>query len=135
MKIKVGDWVKVECLENAVARVTQIDERGISVYIGKLMQNLYTGGFIKYLTKLPIRFNEFEIVLQPAGDQLRWDCARAPRGGHIHFVCVVVDGRFHIGIDPSKGKYICNNFLTLEEARDWLELQYATILAKARNLI
>ena len=133
--IKIGDWVKVECLDNTVARVTQIDERGVHVYIGKLMQNLYTGEFIKYLTKLPIKFKGFEIVLQPAGDQLRWDIVRAPRGGSIHISCVVVNGKFHVGMNPSKGKYICNDFSTIEEARDWLELQYATLIAKARGLV
>lgn len=134
MKIKTGDWVKHE--DKKVGKV-------IHVYGGE--NNGWAGVMFSVgcmddvqmhaITKLPIKFKPFDIVLQPAGDQLRWDCARAPRGGHIHFACVVIDGKFHIGINPSKGKYICADFQTIEQAKDWLELQYATMIAKARGMV
>ncbi len=136
--IKVRDWVNViinvedgKVVHNRIAKCHN-HRNGLVHY--------FNGDRIIYaieenIEKLPIKFKPFDIVLQPAGDQLRWDCARAPRGGHIHFACVVVDGKFHVGINPSKGKYICADFQTITKAKDWLELQYATLLAKARGLL
>lgn len=131
--IKVGDWVKCE---GKIGEVVHVYLRENTAWVGVMFSVGCMDDVQKdLLTKLPIKFKGFEIVLQPAGDQLRWDIARAPRGGSIHISCVVVNGKFHVGMNPSKGKYICNEFSTIEEARDWLELQYATLLAKARGLV
>ena len=139
MKLTVGDWVKVECLENAVARVTQIDERGVHVYIGKLMQNLYTVDFIKYLTKLPIKFKGFEVLERVEISDTRY--------------VKETDKMYHFTATPSKSSTLIRVFISLfvdgnwayvvnscsketfEQAKDWLELQYATMIAKARGMV
>ncbi len=134
--IKVGDWVKIACLDNTVAKVTQIDERGVHVYIGKLMQNLYTGDFIKCLTKLPFKFKGFNVLFRTDGDREVWDCYRTVKEiGTIHFICIFDSIQFYTGYKIKYEKFIDVNLPTAEEAELWLELQYATLTAKARGMV
>ena len=141
MKIKVGDWVKIACLDNTVAKVTQIDERGVHVYIGKLMQNLYTGDFIKCLTKLPIKFKGFEVKQVFYGSWGFADGVSEHRkiiqgNSHAKFFTEVVDETKKLFIGHVGKPYaIKSEPMTIIQARDWLELQYATLLAKARGLV
>ena len=126
---KAGDWVLIDGRVGRVTRGSTPDDFHTWIEVDGVMQ------VVSDVEKLPIKFKGFDIVLQPAGDQLRWDIVRAPRGGSIHIACVDVNGKFHVGMNPSKGKYICNDFFTIEQAKNWLELQYATLLAKARRLV
>jgi len=120
--IKVGDWVKYKST-GEIARVRVVDN---DKYIN--------GVCIDDCIKLPIKFKGFEIVLEQVNDQMRWDTCRSPLGiGYIHFACVKVGDIYHVGLNPSKQRYEMRDFPTIEEAKDWLELQYATMIAKARG--
>ena len=125
MKIKVGDWVKREHADG-IARVISIEED---------MAVLYTGGvqsceYLEELTKLPIKFKGFDIVDGKIETTKRYSKL------YKQTLFFIYDERIHLAM------IIGINFIGLwkfvdtpEQARDWLELQYATMLAKARGLI
>lgn len=136
-KLKVGDWVLFE-ESNEIGKVIAKCSNGNEWYIrsGPCDESGLSIVSEDYFIKLPINFKPFDVVLRPAGEQMRWDIARAPKKiKYTHFACVIVDGKFHVGINPAKGKYLSADFPTIEEAKDWLEHQYATMLAKARGLV
>jgi len=134
MKIKVGDWVKVECLENTIGRVTKIDNLGVHVYIGKPIIRLYTGDFIKYLIKLPIKFKPFEI-----NRNLQVYETRVIKGHKYPIQFMSTDNNFAAFSYCKKGVMFgtigSRQCVTRDQAKDWLELQYATMIAKERGLI
>jgi len=127
--IKVGDWVN---WEGMVTRVLSIQDD---------MAELYTGNgqrceYVEDLQKLPIKFKAMNIGVKDV-DKLKWDCCRTQKGvGNIHFVCIQ-EGKnyFFTGFKVPHKKFVTKHFTTPDQARDWLELQYATMLAKARGLI
>lgn len=134
--IKVGDWVKREHADG-IARVISIEED---------MAVLYTGGvqsceYLEELTKLPIKFKGFEsheggtglydfVAEQRVfakGDETATFHALKTHGNDMCHDVYFVKG-FHL--------YPCPlDFHTIEEAKDWLEHQYATMIAKARGLV
>ena len=126
--IKVGDWVKREHADG-IARVISIEED---------MAVLYTGGvqsceYLEELTKLPIKFKGFNIVMDYAGN---WDCYRNTKSiGKIHFVCIKKGAEYFTGFKVPHESFVIKYCNTVNDAKDWLELQYATMLAKARGLV
>ena len=124
MKIKVGDWVKYKSTgEIAKARVVDNDK-----YIN--------GVCIDDCIKLPIKFKGLNPVFKSIGRVEFWCQRRYLKNiGEVYFNITLNNGRVFVifealGKSPSSG-----NIFTIEEAKDWLELQYATLLAKARSLI
>ena len=140
MKIKVGDWVKHE--DKKVGKV-------IHVYGGE--NNGWAGVMFSVgcmddvqmhaLTKLPIKFKPFQIkqgeediayiieetrVLHKNTRAIKFKAVQIHEGG----LCEVIlhtDGKTQTRWEK--------NSKTIEQAKDWLELQYATMIAKARSLI
>ena len=130
--IKVGDWVKREHAEG-IARVISIEED---------MAVLYTGGvqsceYLEELTKLPIKFKGFEIVLKfKEKGVYGWSCFRYNKNiGVTYFQCAEIWEIYCVNIGISDEECKFEAFRTIDQARDWLELQYATMLAKARGLV
>lgn len=123
--IKVGDWVKREHADG-IARVISIEED---------MAVLYTGGvqsceYLEELTKLPLKFKGFDIVDGKIETTKRYSKL------YKQTLFFIYDERIHLAM------IIGINFIGLwkfvdtpEQARDWLELQYATLIAKARGLV
>lgn len=142
--IKVGDWVNVI----------------INVEDGKVVHNRiakchnHRNGFVHYfngdrivyaieenIEKLPVKFKPFQIkqgeediayiieetrVLHKNTRAIKFKAVQIHEGG----LCEVIlhtDGK----TQTRWGK----NSKTIEQAKDWLELQYATMIAKARGLV
>lgn len=131
--IKVGDWVKREHADG-IARVISIEED---------MAVLYTGGvqsceYLEELTKLPIKFKGFEVDKHGQVYHLRF-CKSI--GKTYQFVAVDDDDVFVAIFGKWYGPKTLSSaeghktFTTITQARDWLELQYATMIAKARGLV
>ena len=119
--IKVGDWVKYNST-GEIARVRVVDN---DKYIN--------GVCIDDCIKLPIKFKGFNIVMDYAGN---WDCYRNTKSiGKIHFVCIKKGAEYFTGFKVPHESFVIKYCNTVNDAKDWLELQYATLLAKARNLI
>jgi len=112
-----------------IERVTEID--GDGKYINRVD--------VKDCNKLPIKFKPFEIHETKYGEYFITETRLISKGE-----TVIRASALNGGIDDP-----CNNACffvnakhtlisglpTIEEARDWLELQYATILAKTKNII
>ncbi len=123
--IKVGDWVKREHADG-IARVISIEED---------MAVLYTGGvqsceYLEELTKLPIKFKGFDIVDGKIETTKRYSKL------YKQTLFFIYDERIHLAM------IIGINFIGLwklvdtpDQAKAWLELQYATMIAKARGLV
>ena len=130
--IKVGDWVKREHADG-IARVISIEED---------MAVLYTGGvqsceYLEELTKLPIKFKGFSLR-----NDMRTGVSEVRRiKGMKHpywFYAYGEEGNVYAWYKPYTYKSEpedSKKHLTADQARDWLELQYATMLAKARGLV
>ena len=131
--IKVGDWVKVEQTVGRVVHVYSPTEEWVAV---KLDDVGIIDVRINTVTKLPIKFKGFEIVFTGAGDKLQWEEERSPELiGYVYFSCEIVGDKYHAIINPYNGRFGSCDFNRLDQAKDWLELQYATMLAKARGLV
>ena len=125
--IKVGDWVQHKST-GEIARVRVVDN---DKYIN--------GVRIDDCIKLPIKFKGFEVL----------------EGVEIVDTRYVkeTDKKYHFTATPSKSSTLIRVFISLfvdgnwayvvnscsketfEQAKDWLELQYATLISKARGLI
>ena len=129
--IKVGDWVKCE---GKIGKVVHVYLRENTAWVGVMFSVGCMDDVQKYLlTKLPIKFKGFNVVLDYAGN---WVCYRHTKIlGKIHVVCIKKGSQFFTGFHVSHGMMVSRYFPTIEQAKNWLELQYATILAKARGLV
>lgn len=145
MKIKVGDWVKVEN-EGTIGKITLVEpNKYIEHYGNKMLKNVVfidnqtIKRYERELTKLPIKFKGFEIVIdnsEPWEGSSSWGTYRKIKGiGSIHFVCIEEGTQYFTGFKVPHEKFVTKHFTTPDQARDWLELQYATMLAKARGLV
>ena len=130
--IKVGDWVKREHADG-IARVISIEED---------MAVLYTGGvqsceYLEELTKLPIKFKGFKVIPPVFENMDSIDEFRFVNRIKYHFTVGLFFERYYASWFCVKD-FTCNKtagFTTIDQAHDWLELQYATMLAKARGLV
>ena len=128
--IKVGDWVKVEQTVGRVVHVYSPTEEWVAV---KLDDVGIIDVRINTVTKLPIKFKGFNIVMDYAGN---WDCYRNTKSiGKIHFVCIKKGAEYFTGFKVPHESFVIKYCNTVNDAKDWLELQYATMLAKARGLV
>ena len=131
MKIKLGDWVQYNSTGN-IEKVTKI-EHG-EKYINRVD--------VKDCNKLPIKFKPFEILTKNDGSySFISELRRISKGEEIL--------KFHAIKKPNEdtctdvyywwnGNYYSwtsGIFTTIEEVRDWMELRYAEIFARAKNLI
>jgi len=130
MKIKLGDWVRYNSTGN-IEKVTEID--GDRKYINRVD--------VKDCNKLPIKFKPFEIchgirrvkdfivelrIISKGKEDIVFNAVKT----NTDDVCT------DVYVSKGKAFYPCPiDCFTIEEARDWLELQYATILAKTKNII
>ena len=129
--IKIGDWVKVNKF-NRVVKVISINANILWYYLDDAKMFAVEDD----LTKLPIKFNGFNVLFRTDGDREVWDCYRTVKEiGTIHFICIFDSIQFYTGYKIKYEKFIDVNLQTAEEAELWLELQYATLLAKARGLV
>ena len=128
--IKVGDWVKVEQTVGRVVHVYSPTEEWVAV---KLDGVGIIDVRINTVTKLPIKFNGFNIVMDYAGN---WDCYRNTKSiGKIHFVCIKKGVEYFTGFKIPHKSFVIKYCNTVNDAKDWLELQYAKLLAKAMGLV
>lgn len=144
MKIKVGDWVKVNN-KGIVGKVTLVKpNKYIEYYGNKMLKNVVflnnqtVKNYETELTKLHINFKPFEIIF--SGEEVYQyihEVRVLPNHqGTITFRAIKLYGDgdcevvyFTDGHTKTTCPSICT---TIDQARDWLELQYATLLAKAR---
>ena len=132
MKIKVGDWVKRTNIDGGVLRITSIDDDMVEMNDGDMQSCEY----IQELTKLPIKFKPFEIVLEQVAGQLKWDCYRNTKSnGKVHFVCIKDDEEYFIGYKIPHERFVLKYCSDIEDAQDWLNYSYATMIAKARGFV
>lgn len=128
--IKVGDWVN---WKGMVTRVLSIQDD---------MSELYTGNgqrceYAENLQKLPIKFKPFEINKHGQVYVCRY-CKSI--GKTYQFVATNYNGNFLACFMGYKRGYLSlteknKEFTTIDKAKDWLELQYATLIAKARGMV
>ena len=132
--IKIGDWVKVNKF-NRVVKVISINANILWYYLDDAKMFAVEDD----LTKLPIKFKGFEVLERVEISDTRY--------------VKETDKMYHFSAIPSKSSTLVRVFVrlfvdgnwayvvnscsknTIEQAKDWLELQYATMLAKARGLI
>ena len=137
--IKVGDWVKREHADG-IARINSIEED---------MAVLYTGGvqsceYLEELTKLPIKFKGFEIYIggcyaRRTVDGITYVFTTDQEEARTSAYVYEVKKRMYPTKRVMFKKYLeqlqHEDFRTIDQAKDWLELQYATMLAKAREIL
>ena len=133
--IKVGDWVKCE---GKIGEVVHVYLRENTAWVGVMFSVGCMDDVQKdLLTKLPIKFKGFEIVLSDYGlhdGEFLWSTVRAPKGiGYTCFRCIKAGERFYVSIYNKKLEHSIVS--TIDQARDWLELQYAILIDKARGMI
>ena len=127
--IKVGDWVKYKST-GEIARVRVVDN---DKYIN--------GVCIDDCIKLPIKFKGFEVKQECYGSWGFADGVSEHRkiiqgDSHAKFFTEAVDETMKLFIGHVGKPYaIKSDPMPIIQARDWLELQYATMLAKARGLV
>ena len=120
--IKVGDWVKYKST-GEIGKVRVVDN---DKYIN--------GVCIDDCIKLPVRFKGFKLNKNGQVNELR----RIRGYEHaVQFVCTddgfAAYSYFKVGtLFMSMGNKECG---TPDQAKDWLELQYATLIAKARGMV
>ena len=138
MKIKVGDWVKVEDKIGKVAHVYSPSSEWVAV---KLDGVGIIDVRINTVTKLPIKFKGFEVKQECYGSWGFADGVSEHRkiiqgDSHAKFFTEAVDETMKLFIGHVGKPYaIKSDPMPIIQARDWLELQYATMLAKARGLV
>lgn len=125
--IKVGDWVTYKST-GEIARVRVVDN-----------DRYINGVCIDDCIKLPIKFSEFEVLegveiidtryVKETDKMYHFTATPSKSSTLIRvFISLFVDGNWAYVVNSCSKE-------TIEEAKDWLELQYATMLAKARGLI
>ncbi len=132
--IKIGDWVKVNKF-NRVVKVISINANILWYYLDDAKMFAVEDA----LTKLPIKFKGFEVLegveisdtryVKETDKMYHFSATSSKSSPLIRvFVRLFVDGNW---------AYVVNSCSknTIEQAKDWLELQYATMLAKSRGLV
>ena len=142
MKIKVGDWVNViinvedgKVVHNRIAKCHN-HRNGLVYY--------FNGDRIVYaieenVEKLPIKFKGFEVLegveiidtryVKETGKTYHFSATPSKSSTLIRvFIRLFVDGNWAYVVNSCSKE-------TITKAKDWLELQYATLLAKERSLI
>ena len=125
--IKVGDWVTYKST-GEIVRVRVVDN---DKYIN--------GVCIDDCIKLPIKFKGFEVLegveiidtryIKETDKMYHFTATPSKSSSLIRvFISLFVDGNWAYVVNSCSKE-------TFEQAKDWLELQYATMLAKARGLI
>ena len=123
--IKVGDWVKYKST-GEIARVRVVDN---DKYIN--------GVSIDDCIKLPIKFKGFKVIPPVFENMDSIDEFRFVNRIKYHFTVGLFFERYYASWFCVKD-FTCNKtagFTTIEQAKNWLELQYATMLAKARGMV
>ena len=124
--IKVGDWVQYKST-GEIARVRVVDN-----------DRYINGVCIDDCIKLPIKFSEFEVLegveiidtryVKETDKMYNFTATPSKSSTLIRvFIRLIVDGNWAYVVNSCSKE-------TFDQARDWLELQYATLLAKARGL-
>ena len=140
--IKVGDWVKCQVTEDyaEIHRVAEIKEKMIG---GEKVNYCFNSQGLSFfeseLVKLPIKFKGFIVLkegeinetrfIKATGKMYHFSATPSKSSTLIRvFIRLFVDGNW---------AYVVNSCSknTIDQAKDWLELQYATMIAKTRNLI
>ena len=132
--IKIGDWVKLNKF-NRVVKVISINANILWYYLDDAKMFAVEDA----LTKLPIKFKGFEVLegveisdtgyVKETDNMFHFSATPSENGSFIHvFVRLFVNGNWGYVINSCSKE-------TIEQAKDWLELQYATLIAKARELI
>ncbi len=142
--IKAGNWVNViinvedgKVVHNRIAKCHHV-WNGLVYY--------FNGDRIVYaieenVEKLPVKFKGFEVKQVFYGSWGFADGVSEHRkiiqgNSHAKFFTESVDETMKLFIGHvGKPHSIKSNPMPIIQARDWLELQYATLIAKARNLI
>ncbi len=123
--IKVGDWVKYKSTgEIARARVVDNDK-----YIN--------GVCIDDCIKLPIKFKGFEFNEALFNGKPRWRYTKVNNkiGRTVFQYSLTEQGRYIATYCNLKIGSCGQSFPTITQAKDWLELQYATMIVETRGLI
>ena len=136
--IKVGDWVKVNN-KGIVGKVTSIEpNKYIEHYGNRMLKNVVflnnqtVKNYETELTKLHINFKPFEINSNVCE-------LRRIKGNEHNILFIAYETNYEVYascqeyVDDSKVH--SSYFPTIDQAKDWLELQYATLIAKARGLV
>ena len=125
--IKVGDWVQYKST-GEIARVRVVDN-----------DRYINGVCIDDCIKLPIKFSEFEVLegveiidtryVKETDKMYNFTATPSKSSTLIRvFIRLIVDGNWAYVVNSCSKE-------TFDQARDWLELQYATLLAKARGMV
>ena len=123
--IKVGDWVTYKST-GEIARVRVVDN-----------DRYINGVCIDDCIKLPIKFKGFEFNEALFNGKPRWRYTEVNNkiGRTVFQYGLTKQGRYIATYCNLKLGSCGQSFHTIEEAKDWLELQYATMIAKERRLI
>ncbi len=137
--IKAGNWVNVI----------------INVEDGKVVHNriakchTHRNGFVHYFNgdrivyaieenveKLPIKFKGLNPVFKSIGRVEFWCQRRYLKDiGEVYFDISLNNGRVFVIFGALGKSPISGSVSTIDQSKDWLELQYATMIAKARGLV
>jgi len=128
--IKVGDWVLIDGRVGRVTRGSTPDDFHTWIEVDGVSE------VVRDVEKLPIKFKALDIGSKVA-DKFKWECYRTQKGvGNIHFICIQEGKNYFVtGFKVPNDKFLSSNCTTIDQAKAWLELQYATMLAKARGLV
>ncbi len=139
--IKVGDWVKVEnekrIHHGMIGRVKEKHNSEWYVQFEPLSKFEFSICKTEDLQKLPIKFKGFKVIPPVFENMDSIDEFRFVNRIKYHFTVGLFFERYYASWFCVKD-FTCNKtagFTTIDQARDWLELQYATMIAKARGLV
>ena len=131
--IKVGDWAK---WTDEVVKVTHIYDEPNQIWYTILSNNGITTVPQEALEKLPIKFKGLNPVFKSIGRVEFWCQRRYLKDiGEVYFDISLNNGRVFVIFRALGKSPISGGVSTIDQAKDWLELQYATMLAKARRLV
>jgi hypothetical protein len=133
--IKVGDWVSNDGVVMRVSSMCDYDKYACWVDDNGVQE------FTNIAKKLPIKFKGFEVKQECYGSWGFADGVSERRkiiqgNSHAKFFTEIVDETMKLFIGHVGKPYaIKSDPMPISQARDWLELQYATLIAKARGLV
>ena len=137
--IKVGDWVKVNKF-NRVVKVISMNANILWYYLDDAKMFAVEDD----LTKLPIKFKGFEIYIggcyaKRTVDGITYVFTTDQEEARTSAYVYEVKKRMYPTKRVMFKKYLeqlqHEDFRTIDQAKDWLELQYATMLTNARGLV
>lgn len=138
MKIKVGDWVSNDGVVMRVSSICDYDKYACWVDDNGVQE------FTNIAKKLPIKFKGFEIYIggcyaRRTVDGTTYVFTTDQEEARTSAYVYAVNKRMYPTKRVMFKKYLeqlqHEDFRTIDQAKDWLELQYATMLAKARGLV